>query len=226
MTAARSALTSILFTGLISAAALNADLSKYRNFQLGTDLAAVAAQAGADPSQATVVHRRPALIQELDWRPQPHGSSSKAEAVQNVVFTFYDGALFRIAIDYDRYQTEGLTTDDFVQAISMTYGTAEKPAASVKTAPAGYGERQDIVARWQDSQYAFDLIRSEYGPTFRLVGVLKRLQAPAQAAIAEAKRLDDKEAPQREAARIADSKEADRAKLEQSRLLNKAKFQP
>lgn len=219
--ASGSALASLVI-GVMSAAAVTVDLSKYRNFELGTDLATVAKQVGIDPSQATVIHRRPALIQELDWRPQPLGSSSKTESAQEVVFSFYNGELFRIAIDYDRYQTEGLTTDDITQAISATYGIAEKFNAPAK---AGYGEREDIVARWQDSQYSFDLIRCEYGPTFKLIGVLKRLQAPVQAAITEAQRLDDKEAPQREAARIADEKEVQRAKLEKSRLENKPKFQ-
>jgi hypothetical protein len=46
-----------------------------------------------------------------------------------VLFSFYDGELFRIAINYDRHETEGLTADDFIAAISATYGTAERPIA-------------------------------------------------------------------------------------------------
>ena len=130
-----------------------------------------------------------------------------------MVFSFYDGELFRIAVDYDRYETEGLTADDFVDAISATYGTAAKPAAPAKAVPGSYGDQEEVLAQWQDSQYRFDLIRSSYGPSFRLVGVLKRLEAPAQAATLEAKRLDDQEAPQRDAARIASEEEAAKAKL-------------
>jgi hypothetical protein len=63
-------------------AAWAGDLSTYRNFQLGTDLATVAKQAGEDPSQANVIHRRPALIQELEWRPQS-GSTSQADPVHH-----------------------------------------------------------------------------------------------------------------------------------------------
>jgi len=146
--------------------------------------------------------------------------------VQEVVFSFYDGALFRIAVNYDRYGTEGLTVDDLVEVVSATYGIAEKPTDPAKTSQGRYGDQEETVARWQDSQYCFDLIRSSYGPSFRLIGVLKRLQAPVQAAITEAKRLDDREAPQKDAARITDEKEAERAKLEKSRLVNKPKFQP
>ena len=225
-TLSRSALTSFLVFGVMSAATLAGDLSRYRNFQLGTDLPTIAKQVGAGPFEAKVIHRRPALIQELEWRPQPLGPSSQTEQAKEVVFSFYEGELFRIAINYDRYETEGLTADDFIEAISATYGIAEKPTAPANAVQGRYGDPEEIVARWQDSQYCFDLIRFSYGPSFRLIGVLKRLQAPAQAAIIEAERLDDQEAPQRDAARIADEREAERAKLEKSRLVNKPKFRP
>jgi len=210
----------------MSTTTLAKDLSKYRNFQLGTDLPTLAEQVGASPSQAKAIQRRPALMQELEWRPQPLGSSSQTESAQEVVFSFYDGELFRIVISYDRYEIEGMTADDLIEAISATYGIAEKPIPPANVVKGQYVDQEEIVARWQDSQYCFDLIRSSYGPNFRLVGVLKRLQAPAQAAITEAKRLDDQEAPQRDAARIADERETERAKLEKSRLVNKAKFRP
>ena len=54
---------------------------------------------------------------------------------------------------------------------------------------------------------------------------LKRLEAPAQAATLEAKRLDDQKAPQRDAARLASEEEATKTKLEKARLVNKPKFQ-
>ena len=225
-TVSRSALASFLVFGALAAPTLAGDLSRYRNFQLGTDLPTVARQVGASPSQAQVIQRRPALIQELKWRPNALGASPEMESVQEVVFTFYGGELFRIAVNYDRYGTEGLTVDDLIEVVSATYGIAEKPTDPAKASQGRYGDQEETVARWQDSQYCFDLIRSSYGPSFRLIGVLKRLQVPVQAAITEAKRLDDQEAPQKDAARIADEKEAERAKLEKSRLVNKPKFQP
>jgi hypothetical protein len=51
--------------------------------------------------------------------------------------------------------------------------------------------------------------------------IMTRLDSPAHAAILEAKRLDDQEAPQREAARVASEREAARDKLEMARLVNK-----
>jgi hypothetical protein len=225
-TLSRSALPSFLGLGALPAGTLTNDLSRYRNFRLGTDLPAVAKQAGANPSQAKTLHRRPALIQELEWRPQPPGSSSQKDAAQEVVLSFYNGQLFRIAIDYDRSETEGMTPDDLVEAISAAYGIAARPAAPAKAASRHYDDQEEILAQWQDSLYRFDLIRSSYGPTFKLVGILKKLETPAQAAIIEAARLDDQEAPQREADRIAKEDETERARLEKARLVNKPKFRP
>ncbi len=226
MTVPRSALASLLVFGAMSAATLTGDLSKYRDFQLGTDLAAIVKQVGATASQVKVVHSRPALIQELEWHPQTLGSSSVPEPAKEIVFSFYNGHLFRILISYDRYETEGLTADDFVEGISAAYGVAEKPAAPAKAVQGVYGDQEDVIARWQDSEHCFELIRSSYGPSFRLTGVLNTLAVPAQAAIVEATRLDAQEAPQRDAARIASDKEKERDKLENSRLVNKPKFRP
>jgi len=211
---------------MLSAAAIAGDLSGYRNFQFGADLATVARQTGADLSDSKTIDRRPALIQELEWRPQPLGPSTTVEAAQDVLFSFYNGQLFQIVVRYDPYATEGLTGEDLISAISATFGMPTKPPTLDNTEQAPYGERDEALARWQDSRYRFDLIRSSEGPSFRLIGVLKRLEVPAQAAILEAKRLDDQEAPQRDAARLASEQEATATRLEKARQANKAKFQP
>jgi len=105
--ASRSVLTFLLAFGITSGAIWAEDLSRYRAFQLGTDLASVAKLTGASDTQIKIVHRRPALIQEITWRPRPLGASSIPESVQEVVFTFYNGDLFHIVVNYDRYETEG-----------------------------------------------------------------------------------------------------------------------
>jgi hypothetical protein len=212
--------------GVVSTAAWAEDLSRYRNFRFGADLATVAKQAGASPSQAKPIHLRPALIQELAWRPQSLGASSLTEPVKEVVFSFYNGELFQIAINYDRYQTEGMTAADLIEAISSTYGTATRPTAAVKGVSDSNFDSEEVVAQWQDPEYRFDLIRTHYGPSFQLLGVLKRLEAPAQVAIQEAKRLDLQEAPQRDAELAAREQDAERVKLDKARLLNKPKFRP
>jgi hypothetical protein len=222
----KPALTSFLLFGALSAATFAGDLSQYRNFRLGTDLSTVAKQAGANPKQAKVIQHRPALIQELAWRPQPLGASAQTEPAKEVVFSFYNGELFQIVINYDRYETEGLTTNDFIEAISASYGTTTTLAASAKSALESYGDREDVLAQWQDPEYRFELIRSSYGPSFKLVGVLKKLEAPVQRSILEAKRLDDQEAPQRDAERVAKDLETEQVKLDKARLVNKPKFRP
>jgi hypothetical protein len=224
--ASRAALASLCVCGAMSAATVAGDLSQYRGIRLGTDLPTVAKQVGATVSQAKVIHSRPALIEELAWRPRSLGPSSQPESVSDVLFTFYNGELYRIAVNYDRYEIEGLTAEDIIGAVSLVYGPAAKPAAPAKVVQDLYGAQEEVVACWQDSQYNFDLIRSSDGPSFKLIGVMKRLEAPAEAAGVEAKRLDDQEAPQRDAARAVSEQEAARAKLEKSRLVNVPRFRP
>jgi hypothetical protein len=153
------------------------------------------------------------------------GPSTQTESANNVVFSFYNGDLYRIAISYDRYEIEGLTAEDIIDSVSAIYGPAAKPTISVKPSEDFYGDQDELVGRWEDPQYSFDLMRSPYN-SFKLIGVLKSLDSRAQGAIQEAERLDTQEAPQREAARQASEQEAVRAKLEKSRLENKPRFRP
>jgi hypothetical protein len=219
----RSALA--LFTAA-SLTALAEDLSKYREFQFGADLPTVAKLIDVNPSRAKLIHSRPALVQELEWRPQSLGPSAKAESAEGVVFSFYNGTLFRIAVNYSRYATEGLTIEDFVGAISAMYGPAARLPAQAKPVKESYGDQEETVARWEDPRYRFDLLRFSYGPSYRLIGTLKSLEGPVEAADVEAKRLDDLEAPQRDAARAAAEQDAKAAGLEKARLVNKPKFRP
>jgi hypothetical protein len=222
----RSVLASLFVCGMTSAATVASDLSKYRGLQFGMDLPTVARKVGASVSQAKVTHSRPALIQELEWRPQSLGPSAQKEAVNSVVFGFYNGELYRIEVKYDRYEIEGLTAEDIIEAVSRMYGRVSYLPIQVRPSEDRYGDQDEGVARWEDPQYSFDLMRSSYGPTFKLIGILKRLDSSAQAAIQEAKRLDVQEAPQRDAARQASEREALKTKLEESRLVNKPRFRP
>ncbi len=204
------------------------DLSRYREFQFGTNLPAIAKQVGLELSEAKVIHRRPALIQELEWRPpRSVGSSPQADPVSKVFFSFYNGELFRIVVNYDRYKTEGLTTEDVVEALSAKYGTATKPAGEVIFSSSQvYNDSEVVIARWEDSQYSFSLFRSSYQPTFGMVAFSKRLDALARAAIAEAIRLDEQEAPQREIERQKKQDAEDRAGQQKARVANKPNFRP
>jgi hypothetical protein len=205
------------------------DLSKYREFQFGTNLLVVAKQVDMEPSEARVIHQRPAVIQELDWRPlRSLGSSSQADSVSEVLLSFYNGELFQMLVNYDRYRTEGLTDEDMVEAISARYGTASRPDAKLILFSSFqvYNDTEKVIARWEDSHYSFNLFRSSYQPTFGMLIFSKRLNPLAEAANAQAIRLDEEEAPQREIERQKQQDEANRAKQEKARKVNKADFRP
>ena len=212
----------------VSAPALGTpDLSRYRGFQFGETLPAVAKQAGLDVSQAKVIHARPALIQELDWPIWLASSfSSPQDPVRTILFSFYNGELFRILVSYDQDETKGLTTQDMIEAVSAKYGTASRPTHTQITFSSNqvYNDSEAIIARWGDSQYSFNLFFSSYQPKFGMIAFSKRLDALARTATAEAIRLDAVEAPQREIQRQNQEDEKNRESLEKARQVNKSKF--
>ena len=203
------------------------DLSRYRRFQFGETLPAVAKQAALDVSQAKVIHARPALLQELEW-PIWLASSfdSPQDPVRTILFSFYNGELFRILVSYDPAATKGLTTEDLTEAISAQYGTATEPAnvEIVFSSTQVYNDSEAIIASWENSQYSFNLYRSSYQPTFGMIAFSKGLDALARTATAEAIRLDAVEAPQQEIQRQNQEDEKNRESLERARQVNKSKF--
>jgi hypothetical protein len=215
----------VLFS--VPAAGSAPDLSRYRGFQFGETLPAVAKQAGLDVSEAKLIHARPAVIQELEWAIWlSSGSTPQTDPVRTILFSFYNGELFRILVSYDRAETQGLTTKDMTEAISAKYGAATKPA-NIEIAFSStqvYNDSEAILARWEDSQYSFNLYRSTYQPTFGMIAFSKRLDAQARTASAEAIRLDAAEAPQREIQRQNQEDEKNCESLEKAREVNKSKF--
>jgi hypothetical protein len=211
----------------LSAAILTAtDLSSYRGFIFGMNLPALAKQADIKPSEAKAVHQRPELIQELEWQPRRFpGPSAQLDSVDHILFSFYDGQLFRMLINYDRSRTEGLTLDDMIEAISAQFGPANRDPAEVDF-PSAYNKKVTALARWEDEQYAFSLIHSAYQPGFALVALSKRLDALAQTAAVAAMRLDDQEAPQREINRQRIRDDEARLQQDKARLANKPGFRP
>ncbi|MEN6535416.1 MAG: hypothetical protein ABFD89_17255 [Bryobacteraceae bacterium] len=203
------------------------DLSRYRDFRLGADIPTIAGLARMDTSDAKVMHKRPALIQELDWHPQLVGPSTEVGSVDGVVFSFYNGELYRLVVSYDRYKTEGLTAEDLIEGISATYGPATRDAAKIVVSSVYEdNETLDVLARWEDAQYSFSLVRFSRQPSFTLVAMSKRLDALARTAITEATRLDVQEAPQREIELQKKNEDESRQQQEKARLANKPNFRP
>jgi hypothetical protein len=193
------------------------DLSRYRNFSFGTTVADISKQIDQQPANAAVLHERPALIGELAWwPPQPYSSLRPAEPVDQILFSFYNGALYRMLVTYDSSATKGLTDEDMIRVVSAKYGGATRPVAAVVNFPMNpsYKATQRVIARWEDSQYSLNLFRS-YVDTFAIVMFTKQMDAQAGISIAESVKLEQQEAPQKEAARVkkgADDLELDRQK--------------
>jgi len=200
------------------------DLSKYRNFSFGVSLAELSKQVDSQPLSTKLIHKHPAVIQEVTWWPRESaGSSPQAEPIWQVLFTFYNDELYRILVTYDRQAIEGLGIEDMVEAISTNYGTATRPDVEISF-PTNelYKSTEKVIARWEDSQYSVNLFRSSFLNTFGLVMFSKRLDAIVRSALAESTKLEGQEDPQKEIER--QKKEAH--KLEVARQENKKTFRP
>jgi hypothetical protein len=205
--------------------------SRYRDFQLGSDVPSVSALAHVVASEAKTIHQRPAVIQELEWQPPYFASGSAAprpDPVRQIVFSLYNDQLFRLVIDDDRQRTDGMTDGDMIEAISETYGSALKPRLSKTSAVVSPIETESgpPIARWGDADYSVVLYRSSYASGFRVIVTSPRLDALARTADAQAIRLDEREAPQREIARQKKDVEDTCVSQEKARLAHKAAFRP
>ncbi|MBN1568678.1 MAG: hypothetical protein JXA73_12595 [Acidobacteria bacterium] len=229
MISARNLVISFLGAALLMPCIIAQDLSRYRQFQLGMDLSSAAEKADMGPSLARLIHQRPALIQELEWRSQNSlNSPLQTDSVNKILFGFYSGRLYRIVVSYDRDKTEGLTEEDLIESISAQYGASYAPAAKIisSSSSQAYGDSEKVLARWEDAQYSVNLFRFSYQSAFGLLVFSKRLDALAQAAILEAIRLNEQEAPQREIERQNKLEEEKRAAGQKARPANKAGFRP
>jgi hypothetical protein len=235
MTRIRTSVFTMIGVAFLAPLLFAQDLSKYRAFQFGASLPAVAKQARMKTADARTTHLRPALIQELEWQALYVDSRQPADSVQNILFSFYNGELFRMVVTYDRERTEGLLAEDIIKALSAQYGVATKPGVELILASTyipNEGEKiitersVKVIARWENNQYSYDLIQSHPTAPFGLVIYAKRLDALARTAVGEAIRLDQQEAPQRESERQKNKDAADRAKQAEARRANKVPFRP
>jgi hypothetical protein len=213
----------LALTALVPAA----DLSTYRGLRLGMSVANATRDAKLDISSVRVVHTRPALIEELEWRPgyQVRHDNQDPDPVNDHLLRFFNGELFQIVSNYDSQKLEGMTVADLIEVISGTYGVASAPGGQIPYA-SNYGTAAIVVARWQDIDQSADLVRSPDGVTYALVLTSKRLEAAARAAIANSHRLDEIEAPERAMEQKKKEESAERVLLEKSRSTNKPNFRP
>jgi hypothetical protein len=200
------------------------DLSRYRKFSLGTSLAALSKQIGQDSHQANLIQQSPAVIQELTYWPvdTPY-SSVQVQPVSRILFSFYNGELYRMVVSYEQNAIEGLTEDDMVRAISARYGNATRfyPEINLPTKDV-YASAETIIARWADSGSSIDLFHSSTLNSFGLAVFSKRLDVQAEAAIAESLKRNKQEAPQKE----IDLRKSEADRMEIVRQKNIKTFRP
>jgi hypothetical protein len=219
---------SVLFAALFSLPGAAQDLAKYRDFQFGMSLESVAKQLHMTPADARTIHQRPVVIQTLQWDQFRYSEVPvKADSLRNVRFDFYGGELYKMVVTYDPVGTEGLTTDDMIEAISSMYGPAARPERTIKVSgSAVYEDNQKILAAWENAQYSYNLFQSPYGNAFGLLAFSKELEVKASDSSREGERLDKLEAPGKELARQVKQNEDKRAAQEKARLVSKPKFRP
>lgn len=207
---------------LLTAPLLRAqDLSKYRHFTLGMSLTKVLERTDQKMADVKVIHGRPALTQELAWwPPNLPGTSFQSDTVKQILFSFYNGELYKISVTYDQTVTEGLTAEDMVKSISGKYGPATNVVPDIDSAKNDrYDVTQKAVASWEDAQYSFNLVRPSFSEQLGLIIYSKRVNAEAELAIVEAVKLDAQEGPKREAERqkkLMDDLEVARQKNQKS----------
>ncbi len=200
------------------------DLSKYRGFSLGMSLDDVLKLSVQRLSDVKTIHAQPMLLQELTWwPPSTSGSSSHSDSVEEILFFFSNGALYKMSVTYDRSSTEGLSAADMVKSISLKYG----PPASVESVidPAMdslYNTKPGSLASWEDLQYSCHLVRTPFSDQFGLLIYSKRANAEAEIGIAEGVKLEAQERPEKE----ADEKKKEAADLEVTREKNQKSFRP
>jgi hypothetical protein len=228
MISSRTIATSMLCAALFSSLGAAQDLAKYRDFQFGMSLESVANQIHVNTSSAKTTHQRPALIQTLQWEQSAYANpASKADSLRNVRFDFYNNELSKMVVTYDTAGTEGLTTDDMIEAISAIYGPATKPEKTIAVSASGvYEDNEKILGSWEDAQYSYNLFRAAYGNAFGLVAFSKKLDVMAGDSGRESDRLDKLEAPVKELARQKKLEEDRGAAQEKARLISKPKFRP
>src|SRR6266849_4475256 len=155
------------------------DLSKYRNFSFGMSVVSVSKQVDRQPTEAKMIHQRPGLVEESTWYPpQPFDSSRPAEPVEKILFSFYNGELYRMLVTYDRSAIKGLTDEDMIRVFSARYAFAARAVVDVNYPPTpAYRATEKVIARWEDSQYSLNLFRSSTADTFAIVMFSKQLDA-------------------------------------------------
>ena len=206
----------------------SAELSRYREFELGTSVATVTAVT-QNAARVRIVHSRPALLQQLEWRPRYMAGVPQADrdSIGEVVFSFVDDQLFQMSIAYAQDRTSGLTDEDMVGSLTAVYGAPSSPSPRTRTTSSAVAlDAPVVIAEWRHADTTVALQRREYSESFFLVITSLPLDIIARKAQATAVAMDQREAPAREAALLKKRADDERAAAETTRSTNKKVFKP
>jgi len=206
----------------------SAELSRYREFELGTSVATVTAVT-QNAARVRIVHSRPALIQQLEWRPRYMAGAPQADrdSIGEVVFSFVDDQLFQMSIAYAQDRTSGLTDEDMVGSLTAVYGAPSSPSPRTRTTSSAVAlDAPVVIAEWRHADTTVVLQRREYSESFFLVITSLPLDIIARKAQATAVAMDQREAPAREAALLKKRADDEKVAAATTRSANKKVFQP
>jgi len=206
----------------------SAELSRYREFELGASVATVTAVT-QNAARVRIVHSRPALLQQLEWRPRYMAGVPQADrdSIGEVVFSFVDDQLFQMSIAYAQDRTSGLTDQDMVGSLTAVYGAPSSPAPRTRTTSSLLAlDAPVVIAEWRHAETTVALQRREYSESFFLVITSLPLDIIARKAQATAVAMDQSEAPAREAALLKKRAADEKLAAETTRSANKKVFQP
>jgi hypothetical protein len=206
----------------------SAELSRYREFELGASVATVTAVT-QNAARVMIVHSRPALLQQLEWRPRYMAGAPQADrdSIGEVVFSFVDDQLFQISIAYAQDRTSGLTDQDMVGSLTAVYGAPSSPSPRTRTTSSLMAlDAPVVIAEWRHAETTVVLQRKEYSDSFFLVITSLPLDTIARKAQATAVAMDQREAPAREAALLKKRADDEKVAAERTRSTNKKVFQP
>lgn len=220
--------TCVCFIVAIAAQASAQDVDRYREFRLAGSSASVIALTGVVASELRTVHARPALMQELTWRPRyaTRRTIPDVDPVREIVFSFYDDQLYRIAVEYDQTRTAGLTDADIIGALTPIYGaqaTAPLPRPRASLSPSG---APILLAQWPREDASVSLYKVSYSSVYSLVISSAPLSELARSANLAAVALNAREAPMREAARVKQQAEDAKAAETKAGDTNRRVFRP
>jgi len=202
-------------------------ISRYREFELGHSLAAVTAVTLTTDRDLKTLHSRPALLQQVEWRPRYMAGKavSGRDSIDVVVFNFVDDRLYMMTVAYERSRTSGLTDEDMIASLTPLYGAPTPRAANARP------RADDVngvvtVAEWQEGDARIALQHSRYSQAFSLVITSVSLNGLARRAQATSVVMDAREAPARDAALAKQRADDERLAEEKTRTTNKQVFRP